>query len=74
MQNGSSFQGCRQLLYPKTGPPRGALKFIKVVKLKGRTAEKCAINRVMCYILDEHMAIKKQLSIILVFDKADDLL
>ena len=74
MKNGSSFPGRNQLLNPKTGPPRGILKFIKVVKQKGKTAEKCAINGVMCYILDEHMTIKKQLSIILIFVKAEDLL
>ena len=73
MQNGSSFPGCHQLLYPKTDTPRGILKFLKVVKQKAKTAEKCANNGVMYDILDEHMTIKKQLSIILVFVKADDL-
>jgi two-component system NtrC family sensor kinase len=53
--------------------PQEILKCIEAVKQKGKIAEKRTINGVMCYILGEHLTIKKQRGILLSFIRESDL-
>jgi two-component system NtrC family sensor kinase len=53
--------------------PREILQCIESVKQKGKISEKRKINGVMCYILGEHMKIKKQRGILLSFIRENDL-
>jgi two-component system NtrC family sensor kinase len=54
--------------------PEHLLRLVSEVKQKGRATDKFEINGSMCYVLGNHMAIKKQEGIILSVIRENDLL